>query len=109
MYDVVAAAGAERKEDVGDELDPLADDCAGFLEDDRRLSSLLYRLAASASEELFPEKRIVVFHIHLPHQPGFYWCLSHLYKPASRRAAAARFANDGCLAWSASLARSHAL
>jgi len=66
VYDVVAAAGAERKEDAGDELDPLADDCAGFL------------------QELFPEKRIVVFHIHLPHQ----------------------FANDGCLKWSASLARS---
>ncbi|CAE7391008.1 prmA [Symbiodinium sp. CCMP2456] len=66
VYDIVAAAGAERKEDAGDELDPLADDCAGFL------------------QELFPEKRIVVFHIHLPHQ----------------------FANDGCLTWSASLARS---
>ena len=33
VYDVVAAAGAERKEDAGDELDPLADDCAGFLQD----------------------------------------------------------------------------
>ncbi|CAE7235261.1 prmA [Symbiodinium natans] len=62
-YNVVAAAGADRKEDAGDELDPLADDCAGFL------------------EELFPEKRIVVFHV-LPNQHA-----------------------GACLKWSSSLAR----
>lgn len=44
-YRVIAAEGASRPEDAGDDLDPLADDSAGFL------------------EELFPAKRIVIFQI----------------------------------------------
>ena len=80
---MVAAAGAERscktqeaacvalpgfrrrREAAGDELDPLEDDGAGFLQDIGQL--LEDPTEGWAPEELFPEKRIVVFHI-LPEQ-----------------------------------------
>eukprot|EP00434_Breviolum_minutum_P019555 symbB.v1.2.017250.t1/scaffold1346.1/size178581/3 len=57
-YRVIAAEGACRPEEAGDDLDPLADEGQGFL------------------EELFPTKRIVVFQILQQGDVKLGWSLS---------------------------------